>query len=84
MHFFEKYIRIKIENQKILILMSKLSPKLDELKRKLSLWIYNSILWDFHVVHRIASIYHIIMQFFEKYVRIKIDDNEKFKQFKSI
>ncbi len=29
-HFFEKDIRIKIENQKILILMSKLSLKLDE------------------------------------------------------
>ncbi len=30
MHFFEKYIRIKIENHKILVLISKLSPKLDE------------------------------------------------------
>ncbi len=29
-HFLEKYVRIKIENHKILILISKLSPKLDE------------------------------------------------------
>ncbi len=31
MHFFEKYVIIKIENQKILILRSELSPKLDEI-----------------------------------------------------
>ncbi len=30
MHFFEKYVRIKIEDHKILILRSKVSPKLDE------------------------------------------------------
>ncbi len=30
MHSFKKYVRIKIENQKILVLMSKLSPKLDQ------------------------------------------------------
>ncbi len=31
MHFFEKYVRIKIENHKILILLSKLSLKLDKI-----------------------------------------------------
>ncbi len=30
MDFFEKYLRIKIEKHKILVLMSKLSQKLDE------------------------------------------------------
>ncbi len=29
-HFFEKYIRIKIEGHKIFVLLSILSPKLDE------------------------------------------------------
>ncbi len=29
-HFFKKYVRIKIKDYKILIRMSKLSPKLDE------------------------------------------------------
>ncbi len=31
MHFFKKYIGIKIEDIKILVLISKLSPKLDEI-----------------------------------------------------
>ncbi len=35
MQFFEKYVRIKIEYHKILILMIKLSQKLDEINVKL-------------------------------------------------
>ncbi len=31
MHFFEKYVKIQIEDHKILVLMNKLSPKLDEI-----------------------------------------------------
>ncbi len=31
MQFFEKYVRIKIEDHKILVLMSKLSQKLDKI-----------------------------------------------------
>ncbi len=33
---------------------------------------YNSILCHFYVYHCVASIYHIIMHFLKKYVRIKI------------
>ncbi len=38
--------------------------------------LYNSILRDFHVLHCISSIYHIIMPFFEKYIRIKIENHK--------
>ncbi len=75
MHFFEKYIRIKIENHKILVLMSILSLKLDEINASYACK-YNSILWDFHVFHCTSSIYHKIMHFFEKLIRIKIKDHK--------
>ncbi len=76
MHFFEKYVSIKIENQKILVLMSKLSPKLDEVNASYPCKYINSVLWDFHVIFRISSIYYIITQFFKKYVRVKIEDHK--------
>ncbi len=73
-NYFEKYVRIKIEDHKILVLMCQLSPKFDEVKASYPCE-YNSILWDFCVFHCISSIYHII-HFFEKYVRIKIEDHK--------
>ncbi len=75
MYFFEKYVRIKIEEHKILILTGILSSKLDEVNASYTCK-YNSIPWDFHVLYCISSIYHIIMYFFEKYVRIKIEDHK--------
>ncbi len=47
-HSFEKYVRIKIVDHKILILMSKLSPKLDEINASYPCK-YNLILRDFHI-----------------------------------
>ncbi len=73
--FFEKYIRIKIEDHKILVLISKVSPKSDEVNASY-LQKYNLILSDFHIFSCISSIYHIIMHFFKKYVRIKIEDHK--------
>ncbi len=70
---FEKYVRIKIEDYKILILMSKLSPKLDKMSYPCK---YSSILWDFYVFHCISLIYHIIRHSSEKDVRIKIEDQK--------
>ncbi len=73
MHFSKKYVRIKIEDHKIAIGMSNLSPKLNEVNASYPCK-YNSILRDSHVFHCISSIYHIIMHFFEKYIRIKIEN----------
>ncbi len=73
MRFFKKHVRIKNENHKIPVLMSKLSPKLDEVNTSYPCK-YNSTLGDFHVFHCISSVYHIIMHFSKKYVRIKIED----------
>ncbi len=53
-HFFEKYVRIKIEDHKILVLMSILLPKLDEVNTSY-VCKYNSILWDFHVFHQFTT-----------------------------
>ncbi len=72
MHFFAKYVRIKIEYHTILVLMNKLSPKLDEINASYACK-YNSILWKRICI---LSIYHKIMYLFEKYVRIKIEDHK--------
>ncbi len=69
-HFFEKYVRIKIEDHKILALMKKLSLTLDEINTSY-VCKYNSIRGRLTCT---LSIYHIIMHFFEKYIRIKIED----------
>ncbi len=50
MHFFEKYLEIKIKDHKILVLMSRPSSKLDEINASYASK-YNSILWDFYVFH---------------------------------
>ncbi len=71
MHFFKKYVRIRIKDH--LVQISILSLKLDEGNASYACK-YNSILWDFHVFHCISSIYHIIIHFFEKYIRIKRKD----------
>ncbi len=76
-HFFEKYIIIKIEDRKILVLMSKLSPKLDEVNASYP-YKYNSILWDFHVFQCISLIYQVIIHFFEKYIKIQVEDHKTF------
>ncbi len=60
MQFFEKYVRIKIENYKIVFLMSNIPPKLDEVNAGYPCK-YNSILSNFLVFHCISSVYHIIM-----------------------
>ncbi len=75
--FLEKYVRIKIKDSKILVRMSILSSKLDEVIASYACNKYNSVLWDFRVFHCISSIYHIIMLFFpEQYVRMKIEDHK--------
>ncbi len=56
-------------------LMSILSSKLEKVNASY-VYKYNSILRDFHVFHSISSIYHIIMHFFEKYAKIKIEDHK--------
>ncbi len=89
MNFFKECVRIKIEDQKILVLMSILPTKLDEVNTNYALKYCNSILWSFHVFHCISSIYHIIMYFFPKSIRIKIEDHNisneysfiKFREF---
>ncbi len=69
MHFFEKYVRIKIENHKIVFLMSNVRPKLDEVNAGYPVNIIQSCQ---------TSMYFISLPnnyaFFFKYVRIKIED----------
>ncbi len=74
-HFLEKYVTTKIKDHKILVQMSILSSKLDEVNASY-VCKYSSILWDFHVFHCIFINLHIIIHFFEKYVRIKIEDHK--------
>ncbi len=66
MHFFKNYFGIKIEDHKILIPMSELSPTLDEV----------NAIYHFNPVRLlcISSIYHILMQFLM--LRIKIEDHK--------
>ncbi len=59
---FEKYVRVKIEDHKILVLMSKLSPKFDEVNASYPCK-YNSVLLRLPCI---SSIPHIIMLFFKK------------------
>ncbi len=75
LHFYEKYVRIKIEDHKILVLVSNLLPKLFEVNTSYP-WKYNSMLWNFYVFQCISSIRHIITHFLEKYIRIKIEDRK--------
>ncbi len=63
------YFGIKIKDHKILVLMSTLSSKLDEVRASYACK-YNSILLC------ISLIYLIIMHFFEKCIRIKIEDHK--------
>ncbi len=54
MHFFEKYLRIKIEDRKILVLMNILLRKLDEINVSY-VCKYNIILWDLHVFYQFTT-----------------------------
>ncbi len=54
MHVFEKFVRIKIKENKILIRMSILSSKLDEGNVSYACKL-NSILWDFYVFHQFTT-----------------------------
>ncbi len=65
----------KLKNIKFLFEWVYFHQNLDEVNASYACK-YNSVLWDFHVFHCISSIYHIIMHFFEKYVRIKIEDHK--------
>ncbi len=71
MLFSGKYLRIKVEDHKMLVLVSKLSPKLLELNASYPCK-YTSILWDFYVFQCISTIHHIIIHFSKKYLRRKL------------
>ncbi len=75
MPFFEKYLRIMIEDHKILVLVSECSRKLNEINVSYP-YKYKSVVWYVHVFHRILLIYHIIRGFFKKDVRIKIENHK--------
>ncbi len=53
-YFFGKYVRIKIKDHKILVRMSKISPKLDEVNASWACKL-NSILWYFYVFHQFTT-----------------------------
>ncbi len=53
-HFFEKYVRIKIKAHIILVQLSKLSLKLNEVNANYACKL-NSILWDFYVFHQFTT-----------------------------
>ncbi len=61
MLFFEQYVRIKIENQKILFLMSKLLPKLNEINVS---YPYKHSSVKLSWISSTSLIYHIIKHFF--------------------
>ncbi len=54
MQFLEKYVRIKIGDHKILVLMSQLSSKLDKVNASYACK-YNSVLWDFRIFYQFTA-----------------------------
>ncbi len=71
MHYFEKFVIIKIKDRKILVWMSILSWKLDEVNLSYVSKQFNPVR-----LSCISRIYHIIMHLCEKFVRIKIKDRK--------